>query len=268
MAVLVIMANRIMISLMSEKWIEVEGADLAQALEKACSELGLPRESLEYDFDLNHFRGGASTVRILAGSKDPQAARLSEDIDVRVKKLLEAQNLNAQVSVRVTIFAVQIELRASGPGVADHAFQAFAGTLQKDLAESIDGRVLRVSLRGFSTGERFESPRRERRGGPDDRGHRSHNDRPRYGERDRPGGRPRRSHPDDGGNRDEEIREKARSAIQKVIRGDGPVSVGDLNSYERRLVHLEVRESDGVASHSVGEGTHKDVLIDRDKPED
>ncbi len=50
--------------------------------------------------------------------------------------------------------------------------------------------------------------------------------------------------------------------------GDGPVSLGDLNSYERRLVHLEVRESDGVVSHSVGEGTHKDVLIDRNKSED
>ncbi len=120
-------ANRIMISLMSEKWIAVEGADLAQALEKACSELGLTRENLEYDFDLNHFKGGASTVRILAGSKDPQAARLTTEIDAKVKKLLEAQNLDARVTARVTIFAVQIELRAPGPGVADHAFRRSPG---------------------------------------------------------------------------------------------------------------------------------------------
>ncbi len=202
---------------MSEKWIEVEGADLAQALEKACSELGLTRESLEYDFDLNHFRGGASTVRILAGSKDPQAARLSAEIDVRVKKLLEAQNLHATVSIRVTIFAVQIELRAPGPGTADHAFRAFAATLEKDLAESMGGRDLRVSLRGFGTGDPFESPRRERRGGSDDRGRRSYNDRPRFGERGRFDRGPRSSRPDDGDERDEALRGKARIAIHKVI---------------------------------------------------
>ena len=61
---------------------------------------------------------------------------------------------------------------------------------------------------------------------------------------------------------------RARSAVKRVMSGDGPVSLGDLNSYERRLVHMVVREFDGVVSHSVGEGTHKEVLIDRGNPED
>jgi predicted RNA-binding protein Jag len=52
------------------------------------------------------------------------------------------------------------------------------------------------------------------------------------------------------------------------MQGEGPASVTDLNSYERRLVHMVVREFDGVESHSVGEGTHKEVLIELSNPED
>jgi hypothetical protein len=248
--------------IMSEKWIEVEGADLAQALENACSELGLTREDLEYDFDLNHYKGGASTARILAGRRDPRAAELSGEIEDRLKRLLEAQNLDAQFSIRVTLFAVQIELRAPAPGLADEPFRAFTATLEKDLAAYVDGRDLRVSLRGFDAGDRFENPRRERRGRSDDRGYRSDDGSRRHGRG------PRSSRPDDRGERDENLRGKARSAIKRVMNGDGPVSLDDLNSYERRLVHLVVREFEGVVSHSVGDGIRKEVVIDHSNAED
>jgi predicted RNA-binding protein Jag len=244
-----------MMCIMSEEWIEVEGADLAQALENACSELGLTREDLDYEIDLNHYKGGASTARIFAGRRDPRAARLRGEIEDRLKKLLEAQNLDVQVSVRVTPYTVQIELRAPAPGVSDEPFRAFAATLEKDLAEYIDGRDLRVSLRGFSAGDRFENPRRERRGRPD-------NDSRRYGRG------PRISHPDDRDERDENLRARARREIKRVMNGDGPASLDDLNSYERRLVHIVVREFEGVVSHSVGDGIRKKVVIDRSDPED
>ncbi len=248
---------------MSEKWIEVEGADLAEALEKACSELALTREELNYDFDMDHFKGGASTVRILAAAKDPQADELGTEIEGRVKELLEARNLDAQVSVRVTVFSVHVELRATESGVSDEPFHPFVGVLKGELAEFLDGRDLRVALREFGEEERYESPRRDRhdRGGrSDDRG------RPDRGRFDR---RPRRSPPpDDRDERDERLRERARSAIEKVMSGDEPVSLDGLNSYERRLVHIVVREFDGVVSHSVGEGSHKEVLIERGSSED
>ena len=114
---------------MSEKWIEVEGADLAQALTKACSELDITREELDYDFDMDHFKGGASTVRILAARKDPEGAELSGKIEGRVAELLEAQNLDAEISARVSVFAVRVELRASESGVSDEPFHPFVGRL-------------------------------------------------------------------------------------------------------------------------------------------
>jgi predicted RNA-binding protein Jag len=240
---------------MSDKWIEVEGTDVAQALEKACSELGVNREDLEYEFDLNHYKGGASTARLLVGKKDPRADDLSGELDERLGRLLEAQNLDARVSVRVTLFAVQIELHAPAPGTDDEPFQAFAATLKEDLAEYLGDRDLRVSLRGFEAEERFENNRRERRGRPD-------NGRRRYDRGPRP------SYPEDREERDEKLRERARIAITNVKDGDGPVSLEDLNSYERRLVHLVVRESEGVTSHSVGEGLRKDVMIELGDPEE
>lgn len=239
---------------MSEKWIEVEGVDLAEAIEKACSQLGLPREQIDYDFDLSHFKGGASTTRIFAGRKNPRSTELGAAIEERVGALLEAQNLDAQVAVRVTLFAVQIELRAPELGMGDEAVRTFATTLEKDLEEYLDGRPLRVSLRGFGSAGRVEHPRRERRGRHDERG--------RYASR------PRGSEPNDRGERDENIRRRARRAIERVLSGNGPASLEDLNSYERRLVHLTAREFDGVISQSVGDGIRKDVLIERDHPEE
>jgi predicted RNA-binding protein Jag len=248
---------------MSEKWIEVEGADLAQALEKAASELGLDRDSLDYDFDMDHFKGGASTVRILVAGKDPQADELGEEIESRVLEVLEDRNLEAQVSVRITVFAAHIELRATESGVSDEPFHPFVATLKKELAGLLEGRDLRVALRDFGPDERFEAPRRDRRGRPDDRRGRFDDRRGRSNDRGRFGRGPRRPPRDDQDERDERIRGEARSAVEKVMRGEGPASLNDLNSYERRLVHMVVREFDGVESHSVGEGTHKEVLIER-----
>lgn len=37
----------------------------------------------------------------------------------------------------------------------------------------------------------------------------------------------------------------------------------ELNSFDRRLVHLEIQEMEGVASRSVGEGSERRVEIFR-----
>lgn len=52
--------------------IEAEGANLQLAVENACVQLGLEgKHELEYEFDKEHFRSGADTVKIFAWSKDP-----------------------------------------------------------------------------------------------------------------------------------------------------------------------------------------------------
>ena len=58
---------------MEQPRIEVEGEDLRGAVQVACNQLGLSGEhEIEYEFDKEHFRKGADTVRIFAWAKDPQ----------------------------------------------------------------------------------------------------------------------------------------------------------------------------------------------------
>ena len=63
--------------------------------------------------------------------------------------------------------------------------------------------------------------------------------------------------------RDEELVELAREAAQAVASTGRARHLDDLNPYERRLVHLAVRETPGVVSRSEGEGFLKRVRIER-----
>ena len=48
--------------------------------------------------------------------------------------------------------------------------------------------------------------------------------------------------------------------------GGAPQELGPLNSYSRRLVHMEVSRHDDVASESQGDGQLKHVTISLRKP--
>lgn len=61
--------------------------------------------------------------------------------------------------------------------------------------------------------------------------------------------------------RDREVRQMARFLIDKVRTTGIPQQIGPLNSYSRRLVHLEVAEAGDVQSVSEGEGAAKRVII-------
>lgn len=67
--------------------------------------------------------------------------------------------------------------------------------------------------------------------------------------------------------RDDVIRKRANAAIAGALEGGEEVVVVDLNSYERRLVHMLVREAEGLKSHSVGDGLRKDVVISHGDPD-
>ncbi|MCK6526652.1 KH domain-containing protein [Myxococcota bacterium] len=63
------------------------------------------------------------------------------------------------------------------------------------------------------------------------------------------------------GRREEALRERAQDAIDEARRFRKTVTLGPLNSYERRIVHLEVTRASGVESRSVGEGQLKRLQI-------
>lgn len=61
--------------------------------------------------------------------------------------------------------------------------------------------------------------------------------------------------------RDGELRQMAKFLIDKAKSSGTPQELGPLNSYARRLVHMEVAEDGGVTSESLGEGSMKRVVI-------
>ena len=63
--------------------------------------------------------------------------------------------------------------------------------------------------------------------------------------------------------KDRELKQMARFLIDKVRSTGVPQEIGPLNSYSRRLVHLEVSSEPDLASESIGDGTTKVMVISR-----
>ena len=66
--------------------------------------------------------------------------------------------------------------------------------------------------------------------------------------------------------KDRELRQMARFLMDKARTTGTPQEIGPLNSYSRRLVHLEVSSVPDMESESIGDGAVKVVIINR-KPE-
>lgn len=63
------------------------------------------------------------------------------------------------------------------------------------------------------------------------------------------------------GPRDAELTERIHEIAREVTRSGKPRRMGQMNAYERRLVHLTIRKYDGLASRSEGNGSLKRVRI-------
>jgi spoIIIJ-associated protein len=66
--------------------------------------------------------------------------------------------------------------------------------------------------------------------------------------------------------KDVELQQMAKFLIEKARTTGMPQELGPLNSYSRRIVHLEVGRYDDVASESQGDGQLKHVIISVRKP--
>jgi spoIIIJ-associated protein len=66
--------------------------------------------------------------------------------------------------------------------------------------------------------------------------------------------------------KDRELRQMARFLMDKARATGLPQEIGPLNSYSRRLVHLEVSSAPDMESESIGDGAVKTVIISR-KPQ-
>lgn len=61
--------------------------------------------------------------------------------------------------------------------------------------------------------------------------------------------------------KDRELKQMAQFLIEKAKSSGTPQEIGPLNSYARRLVHVEVADAGDAISESLGEGSMKTVRI-------
>lgn len=200
--------------------IAVEGEDLEAALRAAREQLGVQGDhEFAYEFDRDHFRTGADTVRILAWPKQADVVSTVryamdfvdgflerfgvEDPEIRVEEADGKTVLSLSVGE-----AGNILIGRDGKNLAALQHVLTKALVQRGLEQKV---VLDVE--------------------------------------------------DYRARREDKLRDMARAAIDRARRDDEVVELGPMNSYERRIIHLEVRRSQGVESRSSGRGQHKTVEV-------
>lgn len=68
--------------------------------------------------------------------------------------------------------------------------------------------------------------------------------------------------------RREKVQSLARSAAARVKKTGKPARLSPMNAYERRLVHLALRDDEGVATHSEGDDPNRYVVIELGESEE
>ena len=206
---------------MDQERITVEGDDLNDALNSAIEALGVTGDhEFEYEFDKNHFRSGADTVRLFVWKKDPQMLQAVGFAHEFVLGFLERFGVE-DGRVRVIEETDKVTLSVAAPGKTGNLLIGREG-------KNLDAlqHVLTASMvhHGYETKavidvEEYRSRREDR------------------------------------------IRERARELCEDVLHSGESITVGPMNSYERRLVHMEVKQHEGLKSRSVGHGKMKDLEI-------
>lgn len=229
--------------------VQVEGDTLEDALTKAAATLGVEREGVDFKYDREHLAAGASTVRIYAKKRsEEELAKIRAENEARAKSHAHHGHGHEH------------------HGHHEHGDRAHghdrghAGDRGGDRGRGGFGG------RGGRPGERSAGPRA---GGRDDRGRGGRDRRggPDRGDRggDRGGDRrgPPRRNPEHDKERDDRLRDAARVVAQRVLAGEGTMTLEDLNSYERHLVHTIVAEVGGLVSRSIGDSLRKTVEISK-----
>jgi spoIIIJ-associated protein len=65
----------------------------------------------------------------------------------------------------------------------------------------------------------------------------------------------------DGGEREDTLSRLADRAIKRARETGRSIALDPMNPRDRRVVHLAVREEDGLATMSIGEGRYRQVLV-------
>jgi len=219
---------------------EFKGKDLGEALHLAAASLGIPEPELDYQIIEQGRPGlfgiGAKSVRIRVM---PPVQHLPDDAlehepDRRPQERLSSETVQEVESVvqrMLDLMGLELEVKA----------EAASSNLSLELVGP-DRKLLRQKNAELLSALQFLLNRMSRRAWPDVGRIQIGTD----GQRRR---------------RDDELIEMTREVAQQVGNTGKAKRLHEMNSYERRLVHLTIREFEGLGSRSEGSGYLKRVRV-------
>lgn len=241
---------------------EFEGKDLEEALNLAATELGMAEPDLDYEIIEQGRPGlfglGTKNVRIRiippvdpvperapererkrreGPKRPPAAAKPAPKPEAKPSREPSPEEEEARATVQRMLELMGLDVRASVKATAQGLGLQLDGPDRKALSEK-DGELLSAL--------QFLLNRMSRRAWPGVGRIHLYCD----GRRE---------------TRDEDLIELARNAARQVARTGRPKRLRSMNAYERRLVHMTVREMRGMGSRSEGDGYLKRVRIFKQK---
>ena len=69
------------------------------------------------------------------------------------------------------------------------------------------------------------------------------------------------SHPHFDSGKDEQLRQQALDSAKEVRRWGEPVTLPQMNSHDRRIIHITLENETDLTTESVGDGNFKSVVI-------
>ncbi len=269
-----------------------EGEDVRGALTKAASEFGIEDlNALGWELDKSWYRTedgrviARDSVRMVVWKRD-----VEEDVEEAVEEaevvgdtkkwldtLLSGMEVEAKVRVQLRDGRVRIGIdseegarlvgrRGRTLQAIEHLLLQSVGADHPEHSFSLD--VADNRRRDDDRGDRRDRDDRGDRRDRDDRGRgrgRDRDDRGRGRDRDDRGGRGDRR----GGRDDERNQRKLRQMTEKIGKrvletGKSEVIRKELNSFDRRVVHVAASELEGIGTRSIGDGNLKQIEIYRE----
>jgi len=272
---------------MTDNQITAEGNTVGEALRKAAEQLGVPVEQVDHKFDLSHFRNDSGnskavdSVKIICWAADPTEKEGAFAAKAWLEGLIAKMGMEGNVTARnikgnKATIAVDSESARFLVGRGGSTLQAIQLMLNTAMAEEYADWSFDIDVQGGRREERGGRDRDRDRGDRGDRGGRGGRDRDRGGrDRDRGGrgrdrgGRDHRGDSDRCSDRDvTELKKLARRLAESVSDGgDAEVIRKPLNSFERRIVHMEIADMEGVSTETVEQDGDRKIRIFADSGE-
>ena len=249
-----------------------EANHVSTALAACAEELGVDADNLHWTLDKSHFRTelglvvAQDTVRIIAWKRDEKELEACNAGKEWLLEVIEGMELKAKITAKMTsnnkvVLGVDVDNAARFIGRGGSTLQGVSELLAETMEEKFPGIVFHISVadkRSDNDGDRGRGRGRDDRGrGRDDRGR---------GRDDRGRGRDDRGRGGRTSERDEEsLQRMAQKIAERVLEsGEAEQIRRAMNSYNRRIVHMAVKEIEGVGSRSLGEGQDKTIELFRE----